>query len=54
LEWFPERVRVKDFQYFDYALINGSDELHAQLAGLALLEPVTNQARWRLYRINMD
>jgi len=45
---------VQDFEYFDYALIHGSDELHAQLTGLDFLNPVTNQGRWRLYKTSVD
>jgi len=54
LEWFPEAARVQDFEYFDYALIHGSDELHAQLTGLEILKSVTNQGRWRLYKTSVD
>ncbi|MFC2164260.1 hypothetical protein ACFLT2_04585 [Acidobacteriota bacterium] len=54
LEWFPDRARVKDFTHFDFALINGSDELHAQLTNTDLLNPVTKQGRWRLYKTSTD
>lgn len=54
LEWFPEHAWVRDFQFFDYALINASNELHAQLTGIDLLKPVTNQGKWRLYKTSVD
>lgn len=54
LEWFPNMARIKDFTYFDFALIDGSDELHEQLAGIDILKPVTKQGRWRLYRTSTD
>jgi len=54
LEWFPERVRVRDFRYFDYALIHGSDELHTQLKGIGLLKAVTKKGMWRLYKTSND
>ena len=51
LEWFPEWVRASDFRYFDYAIVNGSDPQHRQLAAQTDLLPQTDQGRWRLYRI---
>lgn len=51
LEWFAEWVRASDFQYFDYALVNGSDEQHRELAAQTKLLPQTDHGRWRLYRV---
>jgi hypothetical protein len=51
LDWFAERVRRDDFSHFDYALINGSAEVHAQATGLPLVA-VTDAGRWRLYRVD--
>ncbi len=53
LEWFAERVTPSDFSYFDYALINGAAEIHAQTARLPLVA-VTDTGRWRLYRVIHD
>jgi hypothetical protein len=50
LEWFAERVRPGDFQYFDYAVVNGTDEQHRQLVADAGLVAETDRGRWRLYR----
>ena len=50
LDWFAQRVRRDDFSHFDYALINGGAEVHAQMAGLPLVA-VTDAGRWRLYRV---
>jgi hypothetical protein len=50
LDWFAERVRPRDFRHFDYALINGSAEVHAQATELPLVA-VTDAGRWRLYRV---
>ena len=54
LEWFPETAKLNDFTYFDYALINGSDELHARLTDIDLLKPVTHEGRWRLYKTSVE
>jgi len=51
LEWAPERLRPADFQYFDFALINGDEATHAHFATLSEIEPVTHDGRWRLYRV---
>jgi hypothetical protein len=50
LEWFAERVRASDLTYFDYALINGSADIHAQALQFPLA-PVTSGGRWRLYKV---
>ena len=46
-----DRVRREDFAYFDYALINGRPDIHAQAARFDLT-PITAHGRWRLYRIS--
>jgi hypothetical protein len=50
LEWFADRVRLSDFAYFDYALINGRPDIHAQTRRFHLT-PVTASGRWRLYKV---
>jgi hypothetical protein len=50
LEWFAQRVGAADFTHFDYALINGRPDIHAQAAQFQLV-PVTERGRWRLYRV---
>ena len=51
LEWFPGRVRQSDFQYFDYVLVNASLARLEEFPRRAPLEPVTQTAPWRLYRV---
>ncbi len=51
LEWFPERVRESDFFAFDFVLVNLRDPDHARFGEHAPVEPLTNQGRWRLYRV---
>jgi hypothetical protein len=53
LEWYAERVRIGDFDHFDYALINGRAEIHAQTSKFNL-QPITHEGRWRLYRTASD
>lgn len=50
LEWDAERVRVRDFARFDYALINGNEEVHRIFASQPFLAPVTTAGMWRLYQ----
>jgi hypothetical protein len=50
LEWFADQVRPDDLRFFDYALINGGPEIHAQAAAMPL-SAVTADGRWRLYRV---
>ena len=50
LEWFAERVRASDLGYFDYALVNGGADIHAQALRFPLV-PVTSDGRWRLYKV---
>lgn len=51
LEWFPQRARQSDLDYFDYALIQGSEQLHNAWTSHQRLSPITKTGRWRLYRI---
>jgi hypothetical protein len=51
LEWFPDRVKESDLDYFDCALINGTEQTHSIAAGNARLRPVNSEGRWRLYKI---
>lgn len=54
LEWFAEWVRLRDFQHFDYALVNGDESIHKQFALVRVLEPVTTSGVWRLYHCKND
>ncbi|HUI64475.1 MAG TPA: hypothetical protein VL126_06525, partial [Bacteroidota bacterium] len=49
LEWFPEKIDKRDFQQFDVALINGTDEMHRALQTFGVAVPTTNSGRWRAY-----
>lgn len=55
--WTPDlaiagwRVEPEDFAYFDFALINALPERHQAIASGNVLEPVTDEGRWRLYRV---
>jgi hypothetical protein len=51
LEWYPQRVQAGDFQYFDYALVSGSEGSHAIMMDGFGLHAVTTQGLWRLYRV---
>jgi hypothetical protein len=51
LEWYPKWVRRSDFEHFDFALVQGDAAAHAKMQSLGVLEPVTSQGRWRLYRV---
>lgn len=51
LEWFAETVKASDFQYFDYVIVNGADDVHEVFAADGHLEPVTATGRFRLYRV---
>jgi hypothetical protein len=51
LEWFPERVKESDLAYFDFALINGDEQVHGITGSNPGLQPVTREGRWRLYRV---
>ena len=51
LELAAERVQDKDFDYFDYAVVNATDDLHAQLSARPKLSARTHETPWRLYRV---
>jgi hypothetical protein len=51
LEWFPEKARKSDFQFFDYSLINADENLHAALSSESLITLITRAGRWRLYKV---
>ena len=51
LEWFAERVQPSDLAFFDYALVNGNEAVHERFSRLFGVPGVTNQGRWRLYRL---
>lgn len=51
LELSGWRVRSEDFAYFDFALINALPARHREIAAGGVLEPVTTDGRWRLYRV---
>ena len=53
LVWEPEKVRVRDFVQFDYALIHASGDLHRYFASYPLLKPLTTDGTWRLYRCGL-
>jgi len=52
LEWFPEKARKSDFQFFDYSLINADENLHAALSAEPMITPITRKGRWRSYKVN--
>jgi hypothetical protein len=51
LEWFPKRVRHKDFQHFDFVLVGGTPATHARMAEVPEIEPMVDDGVWRLYRV---
>jgi hypothetical protein len=51
LEWFPEKAKNSDLAYFDYALISGDDEIQTAAGADSILQQITLQGRWRLYKI---
>jgi hypothetical protein len=51
LEWEAERVQPSDLQYFDFAIIGGTDAVHERFTADPLLTPLTSRGLWRLYRI---
>uniref|UniRef100_A0A7C4EW18 Glycosyltransferase RgtA/B/C/D-like domain-containing protein n=1 Tax=Desulfomonile tiedjei TaxID=2358 RepID=A0A7C4EW18_9BACT len=51
VEWFPERLTLADLQYFDYAIVNGFEDIHERIGSKPYFEPVTTDGRWRLYKI---
>ena len=53
LEWYAERVKKTDLQYFDYVLVNGTQYHHQHLLPRQDLSVVTDIGRWRLYKVNI-
>jgi len=51
LEWFPEQVKDSDLKYFDFVLVNGTEETHENIRLASLLTPLTSEGRWRLYKV---
>lgn len=51
LEWFAERAQATDLAYFDYALLNGGDQMHGAMSSVPHLIPRTREGRWRLYQV---
>jgi hypothetical protein len=54
LEWEAHGVLRRDFDAFEYALVNLYEDQHSEFAISAPVEPMTREGRWRLYRINRD
>jgi hypothetical protein len=52
LEWHPEKAKIKDFYFFDYALINGIRQTHEVISSRDILSPLQQNKRWRTYKIN--
>ncbi len=52
LEFFPGSVVLKDFRYFNYALVNALQERHANFSKIPCLKPMTVSGNWRLYKID--
>ena len=50
LDWYAEWVKETDVDYFDYVLVNGPPVNHLRWFSRRLT-PVTEPARWRLYRV---
>jgi hypothetical protein len=51
LDWHPERTKRTDFGFFDYVLVNGTEDGHKIVLSYSELSPVTRSGRWRLYRV---
>jgi hypothetical protein len=51
LDWNAEKVRYKDLKYFEYVLINGSNEVHTRFSDVPYLQPIISNERWRLYKV---
>jgi hypothetical protein len=52
LEWFAERVSLRDLSHFDLALVVGTDAQHERFAQWAGAEPLTERGRIRLYDVS--
>jgi hypothetical protein len=51
LEWEAEKVRLSDFSHFDRVLVNALPSGHEAFGRLEILQAVTGEGRWRLYRV---
>lgn len=51
LSFFPHTVRQSDFYYFDYVLVAGPTDVHAQVERIDRVDHVTDGLPWRLYRV---
>jgi len=52
LEWSAGLVQRSDLEQFDYALVNGDEPTHRRFTSHFGVAPaVTDQGRWRLYRL---
>jgi len=54
LAWFAEHIKKSDLRYFDYALINGKEEVHKTFSSFKELSQINPTGRWRLYRIRKE
>jgi hypothetical protein len=52
LEWYGERFKSEDLEWFDFVLANASPVDHKLALGLKELSLVTFSGPWRLYRVN--
>jgi hypothetical protein len=50
LEWYPRRVKESDLAYFDFVIINATEQDHELFRTGLWLVAVTREGRWRLYR----
>jgi hypothetical protein len=51
LEWHPEKAKIKDFYFFDYALISGTKEIHESISSRNFLLSASPENRWKAYKI---
>jgi hypothetical protein len=52
LEWFPEKAKNSDLSFFEYSLINADEDLHASIRANSILQQITSNGRWRLYKVH--
>ncbi len=51
LNWIPTRAQESDLTYFDYVILNGSEEMHEDMSARPVVKAVTGQGSWRLYAV---
>ncbi len=51
IEWRAQTVQLRDFLYFDKALVNLPEEQHARFARQPWVRPMTTNGHWRAYEI---